>query len=164
MKYNKRKRIFLVLTIIWLIMIFGFSSRDGDLSGEDSGRVGRLVGEWFVPGFDKWSEAKQNAFIDKVDFPIRKTAHATEYAILGALILGATYEAGRNKRYTLGIPWAFGTIYAATDEFHQLFVPGRSGQVRDVLIDSCGVFIGVLIAIWIVSRREKRRSTSDCTL
>ncbi len=90
MKYNKRKRIFFVLTIIWLIMIFGFSFRDGDLSGEDSGRVGRLVGAWFVPR--------------------------------------------------------------------------RSGQVRDVLIDSCGVFIGVLIAIWIVSRREKRRSAGDCTL
>lgn len=38
MKYNKRKRLFLVLAIIWMIMIFGFSSRDGDLSGEDSGR------------------------------------------------------------------------------------------------------------------------------
>ena len=86
MKYNKRKRLFLVLAIIWMIMIFGFSSRDGDLSGEDSGRVGRLVGEWFVPGFDEWSEVKQNAFIDKVDFPVRKTAHATEYAILGILL------------------------------------------------------------------------------
>lgn len=123
MKYNKRKRLFFVLTIIWMIMIFGFSSRDGDLSGEDSGRVGRLVGEWFVPGFDEWSEVKQNAFIDKVDFPVRKTAHATEYAVLGTLIFGATYEIGRKKRYTIGIPWICGTIYAATDEIHQLFVP-----------------------------------------
>ena len=62
MKYNKRKRLFLVLAIIWMIMIFGFSSRDGDLSGEDSGRVGRLVGEWFVPGFDEWSEVQQSGF------------------------------------------------------------------------------------------------------
>lgn len=123
MKSNKRRCIFLVLAIIWMIMIFGFSSRDGDLSGEDSGRVGRLVGEWFVPGFDEWSEVKQNAFIDKVDFPIRKTAHATEYAVLGTLILGATYEIWRKKRYTIGIPWICGTIYAATDEIHQLFVP-----------------------------------------
>ena len=48
-------------------------------------------------------------------------------------------------------------LYASTDEFHQLFVPGRSGQVRDVLIDSCGAAIGVLIAwglIRIYSNRE----------
>ena len=153
MKYNKRKRLFLVLAIIWMIMIFGFSSRNGDLSGEDSGRVGRLVGEWFVPGFDEWSGVKQNAFVDKVDFPVRKTAHATEYAVLGTLIFGATYEIQRKKRYIVG------TIYAATDEIHQLFVPGRSGQVRDVLIDSCGAFIGVMLVTWMVSRREKKRST-----
>lgn len=164
MKCNKRKRIFLVLTIIWLIMIFGFSSRDGDLSGEDSGRVGRLVGEWFVPGFDKWSEAKQEIFIDKVDFPIRKTAHATEYAILGALILGATYEARHKNLYTIGIPWILGTMYAVSDEFHQLFVPGRSGQVRDVLIDSCGVLAGVLIMEGIMRHREKIRSAKKRTL
>lgn len=159
MKYNKRKRLFLVLVIIWMVMIFVFSSRDGDLSGEDSGKVGRLVGEWFVPGFDEWSEVKQNAFIDKVDFPIRKTAHATEYAVLGMLIFGATYEIWRKKRYIVGIPWLCGTIYAATDEIHQLFVPGRSGQVRDVLIDSCGAFIGVMLVTWMISRREKKRST-----
>lgn len=101
MKYNKRKRLFLVLAIIWMIMIFGFSSRNGDLSGEDSGRVGRLVGEWFVPGFDEWSEVKQNAFVDKVDFPVRKTAHATEYAVLGTLIFGATYEIQRKRDISL---------------------------------------------------------------
>ena len=75
------------------------------------------------------------------------------------MIFGATYEIWRKKRYTIGIPWICGTIYAATDEIHQLFVPGRSGQVRDVLIDSCGVFIGVMVVTWIVSYREKRRST-----
>lgn len=158
MKQNKRRRIFLVLAIFWMILIFGFSSRDGDLSGEDSGRVGRLVGEWFVPGFDEWSEAKQNAFVDKVDFPIRKTAHATEYAVLGIFISGAVYEADRRKKYTLGIPWLLGTLYAGTDEFHQLFVPGRSGQIRDVVIDSCGVLAGVLIAGCVTNHKKKVRN------
>lgn len=161
MKSNKRRCIFLVLAIIWMILIFGFSSRDGDLSGEDSGRVGRLVGEWFVPGFDEWSEAKQNAFVDKVDFPIRKTAHATEYAILGILILGAIYETNKRQLYTFGIPWLLGTIYAGTDEFHQLFVPGRSGQIRDVMIDSCGVFVGVLIAGCVINYRKKARKKHE---
>ena len=157
MKSNKRRRIFLVLAIVWMILIFGFSSRDGDLSGEDSGRVGRLVGEWFISGFDEWSEAKQNAFVDKVDFPIRKTAHASEYAILGIFISGAVYEADRRKKYTLGISWLLGTLYAGTDEFHQLFVPGRSGQIRDVVIDSCGVLVGVLITGCVTNYKKKVR-------
>ena len=161
MKSNKRRCIFLVLAIIWMIMIFGFSSRDGDLSGEDSGRVGRLVGEWFVPGFDEWSETKQSAFVDKVDFPIRKTAHATEYAILGILFLGAIYEVNQRKRYMIGIPWLLGTTYAGTDEFHQLFVPGRSGQIRDVMIDSCGVFAGVLIVACVINYKKKARKNMN---
>ena len=161
MKSNKRRCIFLVLAIILMILIFGFSSRDGDLSGEDSGRVGRLVGEWFVQGFDEWSETKQSAFVDKVDFPIRKTAHATEYAILGILFLGAIYEVNQRKRYMIGIPWLLGTIYAGTDEFHQLFVPGRSGQIRDVMIDSCGVFAGVLIVACVINYKKKARKKHE---
>jgi len=42
-------------------------------------------------------------------------------------------------------------VYAATDEFHQLFVPGRSGQVKDVLLDSCGAAVGVLILMLVAA-------------
>lgn len=54
-------------------------------------------------------------------------------------------------------------IYACTDEIHQLFVPGRSGQFRDVMIDSLGAFIGILILsifLMIINHLKKRKSQS----
>ena len=66
-------------------------------------------------------------------------------------------EKGRFVR--LLIPWFIGTIYAATDEIHQLFVPGRSGQISDVCLDSIGVLIGVSL-LWVITeikwKKEKR--------
>ena len=56
--------------------------------------------------------------------------------------------------------WLIGTAYAVTDEFHQSFVPGRSCELRDVVIDSCGVLTGVLAALlaeWIRAQREEER-------
>jgi VanZ family protein len=70
------------------------------------------------------------------DTPLRKVAHLTEYAILGALLLRVVRRP---------VPaWLVGVAYAATDEFHQHFVSGRNGNPVDVAIDAVGVLIGVL--------------------
>jgi VanZ family protein len=71
------------------------------------------------------------------DLALRKLAHATEYAILGALLVRAT---GRS-----GLAIALGTLYAASDEIHQTFVPGRMGSPVDVAIDAVGVVAGVVL-------------------
>jgi VanZ family protein len=79
------------------------------------------------------------------DLVLRKLAHAAEYAVLGALLQRAT---GR-----VGLAVALGTLYAASDELHQAFVPGRTGSPVDVWIDALGVACGVLF--W-QSLRERR--------
>jgi VanZ family protein len=71
------------------------------------------------------------------DLVLRKIAHAGEYAVLGALLLRAL----RNELAALGL----GVAYAASDELHQHFVEGRVGAPLDVLIDSVGVAVGVLL-------------------
>ena len=152
--------------------IFVFSSRSGDESAEDSYFVGAMVGDFFVPGFDEWSPEKQQEFAEKIDHPVRKTAHAAEYAVC---IPAAERHRGENEltgkdgsgRYVNGgaakirrellIPWGIAALYAATDEFHQLFVPGRSGQISDVILDSAGALAGLLILALvrkIMSRRQ----------
>jgi VanZ family protein len=69
------------------------------------------------------------------DLVLRKIAHAGEFAVLGALLLRALRE---------DVPaLALGIAYAATDELHQHFVPGRVGSPLDVVIDAVGVAIGV---------------------
>ena len=54
-------------------------------------------------------------------------------------------ETGGGKAKSLSLAWGIGALYACTDEFHQRFVPGRSGELRDVGIDCCGVLTGVLL-------------------
>ena len=71
------------------------------------------------------------------DLVLRKIAHAGEFALLGALLLRALHEE---------LPaLALGIAYAVSDEVHQHFVAGRVGSPRDVLIDSVGVALGVLL-------------------
>ena len=71
------------------------------------------------------------------DLVLRKIAHACEFAVLGALLLRAL----RDERAAL----AAGVAYAASDELHQHFVEGRVGAPLDILIDSVGVAIGIVL-------------------
>ena len=82
-------------------------------------------------------------------------AHATEYAILG-ILLTATLSSFEKRHYGLW-GWLLGTGYAATDEIHQLFVPGRSGQVTDVMLDSAGCLLGCLLLCTIYHLSKPRK-------
>ena len=152
-----RRKIFIVLTIIWMVVIFAFSAKNAEESGQESSRLGLTIGRIFVADFEEMSIEEQYAFADKIDYPIRKAAHATEYAILGFLVLGAVYSS-RMRWYINGlIAWGIVILYAASDEFHQLFVPGRSGEVRDVCIDSASALVGVLIGAAIFNAYYRRK-------
>lgn len=155
----KRKKvgiIWLTITIIWMVVIFSFSAREADESAAMSYSVGKEIGRLVIPEFRSWSEDKQEQFAEKIDFPVRKCAHASEYAVLGVLILGTAYSFSEDqKKKTVLLSWGLATLYAATDEFHQLFVPGRSCQFRDVCIDSAGALTGVLLFSLIKHKIEK---------
>jgi VanZ family protein len=77
------------------------------------------------------------------DLVLRKIAHFCEYAVLGLLLMRAT----RREGAALGL----GVLYAASDELHQHFVPGRQAAVRDVAVDAAGVLAGILLARTILS-------------
>jgi hypothetical protein len=71
------------------------------------------------------------------DLALRKVAHAAEFAVLGFLL----FRAGGRERLALGL----GIAYAVSDELHQHFVPGRVGSPLDVVVDTVGVLVGVLL-------------------
>jgi VanZ family protein len=79
------------------------------------------------------------------DLMLRKLGHAAEYAVLGALLVRAT--GGSYSALGLGL------AYAASDELHQAFVPGRVGSPLDVLLDAVGLAIGIALWQWIGRRR-----------
>ena len=82
------------------------------------------------------------------DFVLRKIAHATEYAILGALLARALPELAA---------FCVGVAYAVSDEVHQHFVPGRHAALLDVAIDATGVLLGILLARELAARRAAPR-------
>ncbi len=100
-------------TLFWMVVIFGFSSR---------------------PPLHVSPVAWQ-------DFLIKKCAHVTEYFILGCLLYFSLHRTTNlTKKSIIILLIAIGLIYASSDEFHQTFVSGRDGRVRDILIDSMGIF------------------------
>ncbi len=143
---NHFRDIVLSLTILWMIFIFLMSAQPADESTNTSLFVGRTIASWTVPGFTDWSQEDQLRLAETIDHPVRKTAHALEYTILGILI-SLTLNEYRKVSYesNMAIAFILGAAYAATDEFHQLFVPGRSGQLSDVALDSLGVLAGCIL-------------------
>ncbi len=103
-----------------------------------------------------------------ITFLVRKAAHFVIYMILGVCLLLNVRDFCRSAGRTKGsagakralLAWVIGTVYAATDEIHQLLVPGRNGQFYDVCLDSVGVICGVLLAAAVAAKRQKRRERS----
>lgn len=194
-----QRKVFLILMLLWMALIFFYSSRQADVSAEDSGRIGITLGRIFISDFEEWPEEEQQEFAARIDHPVRKTAHAGEYAVLGFLAAGAcagtagsagtsrssgmagssgvaesagtaessgvagrTGNGARRKfRKEMFLPWFIAALYAASDEIHQLFVPGRSGQLSDVILDSAGALAGVAaftVLCWLINRRKARVS------
>ena len=144
MRMNRKiKQILLTLSsIMWMIRIFGFSSDTAEESSRLSAMVCTFLAENFIRGFDAMSPSDRESIIDGMQIYVRKGAHVTEYIILGVLLV-LTFAAYRlRKAGTAAL--AAGILYAALDEYHQSFVPGRSGEIKDVLIDACGLLLGLL--------------------
>jgi hypothetical protein len=80
------------------------------------------------------------------DLALRKAAHVAEYAVLGALLFRALSLAGQpfHAASTVAWAWLIGATYAASDELHQHFVPGRQASALDLVFDAFGVAVGVL--------------------
>lgn len=144
---NKRKYIWIAAVLCWMLVIFRFSAQPAEESGEISGSLTYQMAEFVNHAFHlDWEEQILLQYAEEWEYPVRKIAHMTEYAVLAVLLLGnwMQYPALAGKRYLLAEAGA--VFYAATDEFHQLFVKGRSGQITDVCIDGIGALIGLIFA------------------
>ena len=140
-----KRYIFWALFIIWMGIIFMFSSQPSAESLESSSFLAEFFIKIFYPEFATSSKDTQMLMIESCQNIVRKGAHITEYAILGFLGLGACLSTFKRKNFWISL--GICVLYAASDEIHQLFVPGRAGRISDVLIDSVGALIGIIIYI-----------------
>ena len=147
-----RKVIKFTLVICCMLIIFMFSSDSGTVSSKKSDSV--IINLVEVISNKKVNNKDRDKYIEKYVFPVRKCAHFTIYLILGILVISLLSEYRilnfKTVLYTLLIVF----LYACSDEFHQLFVSGRSSEIGDVLIDSSGGFIGSYL--YYLFRRKRK--------
>ena len=124
---NKKRSI--ILVIIWMSIIFIFSSFNSDKSTEQSNTIVNIIANLFNINN-----------IELLSLIVRKCAHFMEYFILGVLVLNMLRYT--NKSITLGIIICI--LYALSDELHQILTPGRTFKIYDIIIDSLGSVIAIL--------------------
>ena len=136
-----KKRIFnIFLVVMSMFTIFLFSSENSDNSTKTSKSVAKEVVSVVVK-----DEKKVEKIVDK-DFVIfRKIAHLTEFFLLGFLLVNVWADGKKDTslKYVV-VAVLISCLYAGSDEYHQTMIPGRSGEVKDVLIDTVGASLGSL--------------------
>lgn len=138
---------FIVLCVVWAALIFSMSGEVAAESAERSGGISEFVARLFVPDFEKLSEEEKKDAVSFVDVIVRKTAHFCIYGVLGGLICLASLGYAAIFKVHLFRTALLGALYAASDEIHQYFVPGRGPGILDVLIDSVGVICGAVFIL-----------------
>lgn len=143
-----KKAISITLVIIWMIIVFLFSSQIGDDSQVTSGNTIRKIITFLNNDIDR---VRLEEIVEFLQPFTRKLAHFTLYTLGGIVIFNMfnCFKLQKNKRIICS--FLTGALYASTDEIHQLFVPGRSGMIKDVLIDSLGIITGILIYIIVIN-------------
>lgn len=136
-----RKKSCILFAILWMAFIFYMSHQPAKISSVQSDNVVHVIKK-----VSKNEEIENNIN----SFIVRKGAHMFLFCILAILFFGSAYN-GDNILKSVFIALLLAFLYACSDEYHQTFVVGRSGQFKDVLIDFSGAFIGVLIVSLIVN-------------
>ena len=144
---NRQNRIIisLILVALWMLVIFLMSSEVAGTSSARSDEIVRTIQSIGV-----------SAPTDLLTFLVRKAAHICAYFVLGILLFNLLKEYDLGVKKMIFISIAIAMLYACTDEIHQMIVPGRSGEVRDVLIDTAGAAVGVVVYAALLSRFYKK--------
>ena len=155
---NHRVKLGLLLILLLAVMtaIFAFSSQPAEQSQKLSDSLLDRLGKFlsFLPWFRENPGKK-----------IRKLAHFTEFMCLGLVSELFFHElcSVEKNRLSCGTLWAliFCFLYACSDEIHQFFVPGRSCEWKDVLLDSAGAVIGLAISFLIVFMLDRKAGHAE---
>lgn len=158
-----KKLILWILVVSCMGTIFFFSSQEAS----ESRKVSSGLIKTFVRALDfnnKLNENQIDTISENLTFIVRKGAHFSIYAVLCIFLALLVKEYGifGKWRFILSVLVCF--LYACSDEFHQIFVSGRSGEIRDVIIDTCGAITGFLILLCFATLKNKIKSKRSIPL
>ncbi len=132
--------------LLLMYMIYSFSAQEGtvssDLSYKASYTLVEAADELFNIGLEPW---EIDSWANRLNGPTRKLAHMTEYFALAVAVSFPLYVYGLHGILLVLLAGGICVAFACGDEYHQSFVAGRSPQQRDVMIDSIGILIGIIL-------------------
>lgn len=138
MNYKKVFSWFLVF--LWMGLIFVQSHK----VAAESNKLSKGVTEIIIETVEKISpDAELDISLSQLNHIIRKNAHFFSYLILGVLTLNALIISGGGGYKSIGLGLLICILYAISDELHQTFIPGRSGEIKDIILDSVGALVGI---------------------
>lgn len=137
--------------LLWMALIFNLSSQ----VAEQSNQLSTGITEVIVKTVEKVAP-KAEFNIKSFNNRLRKNAHFFAYLILGILVTKALRRSGVHGYRRVALALGICVLFAISDEVHQIFVPGRGGQVKDVLIDSVGASVGIVV-YWVVAKWNRSR-------
>lgn len=161
------KKVILWTAVVLLsLRIFGFSSDTGTESDQVSKSITDVVVKVVMKSVPtvtqrEWDAQKLFEICHKV---VRKTAHFSIYALLAMLTLLLAHSYDLKVRISTVISASYCLLFAISDEIHQLFVNGRSGQISDVCIDFCGALTGIAVLLliqWMWKKMKKKNARAS---
>ena len=114
---SRRRAVWILLTVLWMGVIFFFSAQNAEESSSLSGGITDFIAHLIRPDLDRLPETDQQAFLNQLSFFVRKGAHFSEYAVLGLLLTGLAGTFAWNRWIRGLFSWGIGTLYAVSDEF-----------------------------------------------
>ena len=142
-------RFFLIATLATAALIFFFSAQQGSDSAALSDGVTLQVAKLIKPGFNDLPASQKRSILKQLSAVVRKCAHFGEFALLSFnLLCWLRLRRWEKPARAAFLPaWGIATLYAGTDELHQMFVAERGPALLDVCIDSAGALTGALVAL-----------------
>lgn len=145
-KLSPVRMLFVLLSLACMVMIFMFSMENSVESSETSGSVTEIAVKLLISDYENLSIPEQEEILSSAEHIVRKAAHFTIFAILGFCVSCAAGKRRLLSAATL-LSLAVCFVYACSDELHQYFVPGRSCQFTDILVDTSGSICGILFSL-----------------
>lgn len=125
-----------------VFIVFLFSNQNGSLSNDYSDAIARLLG---IERMDGYKRLSIQPWI--MGYSLRDCGHMALYALIGL----STFIALPSKQYFKKalLSCVLCLVVSCVDEYHQIFVPGRSGQLKDILLDAMG-YVSVILCCWFI--------------
>lgn len=165
--FNKDTKLIIGLSwiavILWMLLIFNLSAQPASQSDDLSKGIIKIIMDSIlriVPGMELNMDTNMNL----LNHIIRKSAHFIAYLALGVIVSNANRKSGIGGLKGISLTILICVLYAAGDEIHQGFVPGRGPGITDVLIDSAGATVGAGLYLMVANIFNKRKKIAGTNL